>query len=410
MAALILLTGDIPDPDRLAHDMWALQLSETGSLTISENAVTDNWRVYYPNTVPKPLELLIGFVRSPAGFLPGSLAVLLLASAAILSVYKASGGGGEGIAAAYFLGFNPVFVLLALRGNPAIPFITAGFLLQTSGGAGAGTFLAALSRPEGFLYGGWHCLRSRNWKPALLLGLAAAAWLFFHKSCCGSVLWASREVRYSVAAMAYPTPNPVTFLPWAGIRSILILGAPGAAILYGNIRRWKLAVPFGANFALLTLSLGFGSLVLPRYIDQLFLLATPFIFTELAVLLKGRRKVLVTALVIVFPWFQWISAIPEIREHADTRDFYRQTELNSYGVTAANELLIPGLALAEGIHDPRGLFVSSDRAAWENASEEELASFGVSRILVYGRGIYFPEHTRRWLGTLNDMEVVYYGE
>ncbi len=390
--------------------MWAVQLSETGTLAISENGITDDWRVYYPNTVPKPLELLIGIVRSPAGFLPGALVVLLLASAAILSVYKAAGGGHEGIAAAYFLGLNPVFILLALRGNPAIPFITAGFLLQTSKGAGAGTFLAALSRPEGFIYGGWHCLRSRNWKLGLLLGLAAAVWIFFHKSCCGSVLWASREVRYSVAAMAYPTPNPVTFLPWAGIRSILILGAPGAAILYGSIRRWKLAVPFGANFALLTLSLGLGSLVLPRYIDQLFLLATPFIFTELAKLYTGRKRIIATAMVIAFPWFQWISALPEIGEHADTREFYRQAETNVSGITAANELLIPGLALEEGIHDPRGLFVSSDRAAWENASEEDLESFGVSGILIYERGIYFPEHTERWLGTLEKMEVIYHGE
>jgi hypothetical protein len=267
-----------------------------------------------------------------------------------------------------------------------------------------------LSRPEGFIYGGWHCFKSRNWKPVLLLVLAAAVWLFFHKSCCGSVLWASREVRYSVAAMAYPTPNPITFLPWAGIRSILILGAPGAAILYGNLRRWKLAVPFGANFALLTLSLGLGSLVLPRYIDQLFLLATPFIFTELARLYTGRKRIIVTAMVIAFPWFQWISALPEIREYAEIREFYRQAETNVSGVTAANELLVPGLALAGGIYDPRGLFVSTDRAAWENASEEELNSFGVSGILVYRRGIYFPGHTERWLGTLNNMEVIYYGE
>lgn len=406
--ALLLAAGDLPDPDRNAHDMWALQLLEEGSLTISENGVTDNWRLYYPNTVPKPLELLVGILRAPGGVLYHSFLVLLGVSFVLVSAWYAGGRGGAGAAAAFFIGFNPVFILLAARGNPAIPFIGAMMLLQTAKGATAGALIASLSRPEGFIYGGWRAVKDRNWKLMLLLAASALVWLYFHRTACGSFTWASREVRYSVAAMNYPTPNSVTFLPWAGLRSILILGAPAAAVFYSGIKRWKLAVPFGANFALLTVSLSMGSLVLPRYIDQIFLLAAPFVFMEIWRLFRGRTRLAVVATALVFPSFQWIATLPEFREYAEVREFYSEVQLPAEGVTAANELLIPGIALNNSINDPRGIFVSSDRAAWEGTPEEDLKALNVNRIIVLDEGIYYPGHTQEWLDTMNDIEVNYF--
>ncbi len=242
----------------------------------------------------------------------------------------------------------------------------------------------------------------------LLLAGSALVWLYFHRTACGSFTWASREVRYSVAAMNYPTPNSLTFLPWAGLRSILILGAPGAAVFYGCIKRWKLAVPFGANFALLTVSLSMGSLVLPRYIDQLFLLAAPFVFMEIWRLFSGKTRLAVVAAALVFPSFQWVATLPEFREYAEVREFYSEVRLPEEGVIAANELLIPGIALNNSISDPRGIFVSSDRAAWEGASREDLRAHGVSGIVVLEKGIYYPGHTQEWLETMNGIEVYYF--
>lgn len=407
-AVLVLLSGDIPDPDRNAHDMWAQQLLHTGKLVISENGITDNWRVYYPNTVPKPLETLIGILRAPGGSFYHSLLTALIAGLVLWALWQAAGRGSTGGAAALYLGLNPVFIFLCIRGNPAIPFLGAAFLLQTASRGSAGAVLASLARPEGFIYGIWHSVTRRKWKLLLLLFLSAGVWLAFHRITCGSFTWTSDEVRYSVAAMDYPTPNPVTFFPWAGLRSILILGAPGAAILFCGFRRWDLKIPFTANFVLLAVSLAFGSLVLPRYIDQLFLLATPFIFRETARLFQGRTKLAVTVALTVFPSFQWIATLPEIEEYIHVRNFYESFDLQENGVTAANELLIPGIALANGIFDPRGVFVSTDRAAWEGATEEELTDLNVTELIVLPLGVYFPVHTEVWLHNIKDIEVNYF--
>ena len=388
--------------------MWANQLLRTGSLSISENGVTDDWRIFYPNTVPKPLELLTGFTRIPGSTLYRCILIVLTAALVLAAAFHAAGKGADGTLAALYLGLNPVFIFLAVRGNPAIPFIGAVFLLQTAKGSSAGAILASLARPEGFFYGGWHCLKERNWRLLIFLGAAAGIWLAFHRMTCGSFIWASEEVKYSVAAMSYPTPNPLTFLPWAGIRSILILGAPAAAILYSGFKRWELRVPFTVNFALLTVSLALGSLVLPRYVDQLYLLAAPFIFMETGRLFRGRAKMMIAAAVLLFPAFQWISVVPEMAEYSRIRSFYSGVELSGSGVTAANELLIPGIALENRIYDPRGLFISSDRAAWEGATEADLASFGVETFIVLPEGIYFPQHTRSWIESQTDLEVIYY--
>ena len=405
---LIIQRGDIPDPDRNAHDMWAGQLLEKGSLVISESGITDDWRIYYPNTVPKPFEMISGLLRAPGGTLWHSLFTVIMAALVIAAVRAAAGGGDSGIQAGYFLGLNPVFLFLCIRGNPAIPFLGAIFLMQTVKGSPAGAVLASLTRPEGFIYGVWHCISKKKWKLLLLFAVTAGIWLLFHKMACGSFTWASREVKYSVAAMAYPTPNPVTLLPWALLRSVLILGAPAAAILYGSFGRWELKVPFMINFALLAVSLALGSLVLPRYIDQLFLLAVPFIFKEIHGMFRGRAKRAILAAVILFPSFQWVATAPEIREYTEIRGIYSSVELPEEGVLAANELLIPGIALSNSISDPGSFFVSSDRAAWAGVTEEELFSHNVQKVLVVPLGVYYPEHTENWLNTMDSIEVDYF--
>ena len=408
MILLLILGGDIPDPDRNAHDMWANQLLDTGRLTISPDGVFDDWHIYYPNTVPKPVELAIGIVRSFGGVFYHSAITLITALLVILAAWNSAGRGRTGIEAALFLGLNPVFIFLCIRGNSAIPFLGAMFLLQSAGSSGIGSVLASITRPEGFIYGGYHCLKNRNWKLLIYLGITVAIWLTFHKVTCGSFTWAAGEVKFSVVSMAYPTANPVTFFPWAGLRSILILGAPGASILFLTFRRWKLHVPFSANFLLLAVSLAMGSLVLPRYIDQLFLLATPFIFKEIGGFFKERTRTAVVIAAIVLPSFQWISTVPEIRQYQKLETVYRSFELPEEGITAANELLIPGFCLQLGIDDPADRFIAVDRAAWAGASETDLIEHGVTRVIIVPMGIYFPEHTEEWLKNIENTEVQYF--
>lgn len=410
LATLLILKGDLPDPDRNAHDLWAKQLINTGRLSISENGVFDDWKLYYPNTVPKPVELITGIVRAGGGVFFHSAVVLLTSLLVLLAGWYASGGGREGVETAIYLGFNPVFIYLCLVSSPAVPFIGAMFLLQSTSGSGAGAVIASLSRPEGFIYSIHHCIAKKKWKLLILPGAVCLGWLVFHRYTCGSFFWAVKEVKYTVSAMGYSTPGPLTFLPWAGLRLILILGAPAAAVLLFSFRRWQMRIPFSLNFLLLAASLFMGSLVLPRYIDQLFLMAAPFIFLETHRYFSGRRRTFAVIAMILFPSFQWVGTFPEIRQEERVRTFYETFEFPSAGVTAVNELLIPGICLSRNIDDPGNLFVALDRAAWENATEEDLLQFGVSRIVIVPGGVYYPEHTEEWLQCIKFIEVKYFRE
>jgi len=149
-------------------------------------------------------------------------------------------------------------------------------------------------------------------------------------------------------------------------------------------------------------------LVLPRYIDQLFLLATPFIFREIKNLFQGRIRTYVVIATILIPSFQWISTVPEIREYRKLEEVYRSFELPEEGITATNELLIPGFCLNLGLDDPTDLFVSSDKAAWSSASEADLIGHGVTRVVIVPIGVYFPLHTETWLENIQNIEVMYY--
>ncbi len=384
--------------------MWAAQLVRTGSLTISENGEFSDWKLYYPNTVPKPLEMLISFLRLPGSVFFHSLLTMTIAGLTLAAAQAAAGPSGK--ETALFLGFNPAFILLSLKGNPAIPFLLGMFMAQTAKAETSGAVIASLARPEGFIYGGWKGLK--NWKLTALLFLSAAVWLTFHKVSCNSFNWASEEVRYSVSAMAYPTVNSFTLLPWAFLRSIMVLGAPGAALFYYGFKKWKLAAPFSLNFILLTISLAMGSLVLPRYIDQLFLLAAPLIFFELRKIYSGKALKMAICAILLFPAFQWTYTAEEISNSLSLREFYSRFQFPSQGITAANELLIPGMALAGGISNPGLYYVSTDRAAWEGATEAELKEMGVSKVVVVPFGIYYPEHTEQFIQSLTDTEVEYF--
>lgn len=409
LIVLLILNGDIPDPDRNAHDMWVNQFIEKGSLVISEEGTFDNWKLYYPNTVPKPTEIIISIFRAPWGKFYQALVTYIIALLTLIAVWNATGKKNTGVQAALFLGLNPVFILLTLRGNPAIPFLCGVYLLQSKSVAGSsfGAVLASLSRPEGFIYAGYHSLKNKKWKLLITLFFVGIVWLIFHKLTCGSFLWAANEVKYSVAAMAYPTTNFVTFFPWVILRLILVMGAPATAILLLTFKKWKLRTPFVLNFILLALSLIAGSLVLPRYIDQLFLLSIPFIITQMNKLYLGKNKRLAIILLIASTQLAWIEVIPELKDFKDLRETYNTIEIQDNQIMASNELLIPGICLANNINDPIGKFISIDKAAWENASEADLQELGVTDILIIPYGMYFPQHTREWLENI-EIDVTYY--
>lgn len=409
LISLIVLKGDLPDPDRNAHDMWVNQFLENGSLVISEEGVFDNWNLYYPNTVPKPVELLISIFRASGQTFYQALVTYIIALITIISVWYASGKKNTGLYAALFLGLNPIFILLTLRGNPAIPFLCGMFLLQSKNitSSSFGAILASFSRPEGFIYGSYHCLKNKKWKLLIVLAVTGIIWLVFHKLTCGSFLWAANEVKYSVAAMAYPTTNSITFLPWVILRLILVMGAPATAILLLTFKKWNLSTPFVLNFILLAVSLAAGSLVLPRYIDQLFLLSTPFIVSQVSKLYFGKAKTLAITILIASTQLAWIEVIPELNNFLDLRKTYNTIQIQENQITAVNELLIPGICLANNISNPIGRFISVDKAAWENASETDLVEFGVTDILIIPYGMFFPEHTKEWLNSI-EIDVTYF--
>jgi len=123
LVVMILSAGFMPDSDRAAHSLWAGQLLREGSLSISPDGVVDDWKAFYPNTVPKPADLFLGVMGTLSGpFLEGMLWTAL-SWAAIFGAIKAAGGGLPGTATGVFLGLNPVFLNLCITRSPAVPFM-----------------------------------------------------------------------------------------------------------------------------------------------------------------------------------------------------------------------------------------------------------------------------------------------
>jgi hypothetical protein len=232
----------------------------------------------------------------------------------------------------------------------------------------------------------------------ILLAAAVAVWPALNLWAAGDPLWSVREVRVAVEQMDYPTPGPATY-PLLLVRRLFLVAGPVLAIvLLRRFRSWPLWLPVSAYAGLLWLSLAGGSLVLPRYIDPLVLMALPWAAACLWRMTTGRsRRVRLAAavLAIAAAGTLWPSTLGGWR--AELRLQGSLEELGSRGWSgrlAVNELLVPRIAESAGITDLRHRFVALDRAAWEGA---DLEAIGVGTVAVFPDPLYLPEHTRQYL-------------
>ena len=397
LLAVTLTVGPLPDPDLAAHTLWAGQLAAEGSLEISRDGVVDDWNRYYPNTVPKPGELLLGLAGNLPGKAPETVLRLMISWAALFAVIRAAGKGFQGLLAGLFLGTSPVFLNLSLTGSPAIPFMA--LILWGSPEASA---LASLVRPEGFIYGVRDFLASRSRRALTMMAASLALWALLNAGACGDILWSAREVKYCVAAMGYATPNPVTFPPWLLLRTIAVLGPVFGAVLLADAGRWRQAVPAGINLALLWAGLIMGSLVLPRYADQVILLSVPFCAGRTVSLFPRTNRALLTAICLAGAALTWPETLESWRTEALLdRGLTSTAGLLPEGRVAANELVIPRLALlTDRRYFPDG-YVALDRAVWEGAGEDDLLRRGVTSIVVFRNDFYLSDHAARWLDSLS---------
>lgn len=406
LLATLELALPAPDPDYCAHMLWG-RLAAAGTVPrISVDAAVDDCSIYYPDTVPKPAQLLLVTLAELAGGgAAHAILRILLAAAAVLaaaSVGMRTAGGPRGaVAAGLVIGLHPAFVLLALGGSPSIPFLALLFLSNPLSCSAAAFF-----RPEGAAYAAVALLRRRS--PAAIAVLAAAllSWPVVNLLMAGSATWSAREVIYAVAAMPFPTPGPVGFWPWAALRGLLVAGPVLLVSLLLRIRSWPHAPAAGIHLLMLCLSLAAGSLALPRYVDQIFLLSIPWALGALGdftVRLGGRRAVAVTWLALAGTTGLWAETAGAIRsESLLGRELDRTGSEGFEGRLAANELLVPRIALAAGILDPSERFVALDRMIYEGREPLEL---GVGRIVVCTYGIYLPARTSDWLAEDHGVPV-----
>jgi hypothetical protein len=384
------------DPDSEAHRMWAAQFLETGRVLISRDSAVDDCSVYYPNTVPKPLQLAFSIGGEIAGGAHAALRVLwgaAAAGAAALAALRSSGSRSTALLAGACMSAHPSFVSLALAGSPSIPFIA---LVLASGPWWAAA--ASLYRPEGVFYLALPAIRRHRLLVLALIPPVAAIWLGLNEWTAGDPLWSIREVRYAVQAMHYPTPGPLSFWPHALLRAVLVCG-PGLVLLFARRGAWPLVPAAAAHLAFLWLSLFGGSLVLDRYLDQVLLLAVPWIVVELRRL--GRPAATVAGMAGMM--LLWPSAAAGLVRGSELAEALSGIEPPpGGGRLAANELVIPAVANAWGVTDPSDRFVALDRMAWEDRDPREL---GVERILVVPAGMYLPECTAAWLLAVDGVPV-----
>jgi hypothetical protein len=386
-----------PDTDFMAHQLWARQILDSGSVQISVDARWDDCSIYYPNTVPKPAQLL----QLLAGELAGGTAAhailrVILAFAAVAmasrAVMRSSASPGVTLFAGLALGLNPAFVSLARSGSPSIPFLALLFI------PGATAALAAcLVRPEGFLYAAADAVSRRKWWILAALLPIASAWPLLNAWMAGNPFWSALEVRYNVAAMPFETPGPLGFWPWAAGRAFLVMGPLLLAALLLRPRSWPKLAGGLAHLALLFFSLLLGSLALPRYVDQVFLLALPWAVMAAAAIPLPRRipRRLAAAAAFAGALILWPSALRSmLEEHRIALRLAEEGRAGWEGRLAINELLVPGIALAAGIDDPRFAFVAVDRMIYEGRHPADLE---VTRIVVVPGTEYLPDRTALWL-------------
>lgn len=401
LLGVTLAVGPLPDSDRAAHTLWAGQLADEGSLVISPDGTVNDWTMYYPNTVPKPGDLLLGLLGNLPWKAPETVIWLAVAWMALFAGVRAAGEGFPGLLAGVFLGTNPVFLNLCLARSPAVPFM-ALILWGCRRGSPGASALASLVRPEGFIYGVRDFLERRSPWALAVMAVSLAFWILLNAGACGDLLWTAREVRYCVAAMDYDTPNPVTFPSWLLLRVITVLGPVFGAALLVDFRRWRLAVPAGINVFLLWTGLVMGSLVLPRYADQVILLAVPFCAGRTGSLFPGVNRALLAALCLAGGIFAWPETLDSWRTEAMLdRGLASAAGRLPEGRVAANELVIPRLALLRSrVSYPEG-YVALDRAVWEGAGEEDLLRQGVTSIVVFMDDFYLSDHAAKWLDSLS---------
>ncbi|MGM0627127.1 MAG: hypothetical protein ACQETZ_03105 [Candidatus Fermentibacterota bacterium] len=400
---LLAAGGEHADSDALAHLVWARQVIRHGSPRIAEDGVFDDVSQYYPNTVPKPLPLLVSLPAAAAGG-AGLLQALYLVFAFLGLLAAASlalrEGGGTRAAwwASLALGMNPAWVMLTIRCRPAVILIAAVLALPALTRFSVLEPLAALTRPEGIFLSAWRALRGRRGAGLAVLLAAVAAWPLLNLWAAGDPLWSLREVRLAVEQMDYPTPGPAAY-PLLLLRRLFLVAGPVMVLaLFSKIRRWPLAVPLAAWAAVLWVSLSGGSLVLPRYLDPLVLLAVPWAVVMLVRMMpKGEVRVsrAVLALAVAASLTLWPSALADWqREHGIQMALERLGRDGWCGRLAVNELLVPRVAEAAGTTDLSRGFVALDRAAWEGV---DLDSLGVGTVAVVDHPVYLPAHTLAYL-------------
>lgn len=395
-----------PDPDYCAHMLWGRIAADGYIPRISRDARFDDCSVYYPDTVPKPGQLLlVALAEVAGGGAAHAVLRILLAALAVLAAscagMRAAGGPRGALTAGLVTGLHPVFVSLALGGSPSIPFLALLFF-STPLSCSASAFL----RPEGALYAAVALLRRPSPAAFALLIAALLSWPAVNLLMAGSAAWSAREVIYVVSAMPFPTPSLLGFWPWAALRGLLVAGPVLLASLLIRIRSWPHAPAAGIHLVILCLSLAAGSLALPRYVDQIFLLSIPWAvgaMREAAGRLGRRRTAAVAWLAVAGAMSLWMETAGTIRsESLLGRELDRIGSGGFEGRLAANELLVPRIALAAGIDDPSTRFVALDRMIHEGREPSEL---GVGRIVVCAYGIYLPTRTAAWLSDEHGVPV-----
>jgi len=415
MIVIRITSGSLLDTDALAHRMWARQLLETGRIVVTSNGLFDDASIYYPNTVMKPVSLVLALTGEIAGGPAPDLIALCIGIAILLTagllVDRLTGNSRPATwLVMLLLGFNPVYVSAVLGGNPSILLLGMLLLIQFNGGRRNlfPALAAALVRPEGFIYSCWHFTRSKRYGLIPFLLVPAAIWLLLNRLTAGSWLWSAQEVRYVVSAMSYPTPGVISFWPWAMLRGFLTVGPLLCAVFILRERpKWPWSIPVLLNLLILDISLAAGSLVLSRYLDHIFLLLIPWAVAALFNLMdEGASRRAAVALSFAGSLLLWPATLRDMSTSRDIAgELARIGRQGWAGRLAVNELLVPGIALESGISDPRYRFLSIDRAAWESLSEDALVELGVDRILLIEHPLYLPDHTRDYLNTISGIDV-----
>jgi hypothetical protein len=100
----------------------------------------------------------------------------------------------------------------------------------------------------------------------------------------------------------------------------------------------------------------------------------------------------------------WPSALHSmVEEHRIALRLAEEGRAGWDGRLAINELLVPGIALAAGIDDPRFAFVAVDRMIYEGRYPSDLE---VTRIIIVPGTAYLPNRTALWLNAHPGLPVV----